>query len=84
MKRFFAFFLGVLLFFCSFAVQADELDLSPQGIENTEDVVIVQKIIEVPEPETKPMTAEEIDELLGEDPYLGQTSWLGAKEEKKK
>lgn len=82
MKRLFAFFLGLILFFCPVAVQADELDSSPQEIETTEEVKIVEKIVEVPEP--KPMTEEEIDELLGEDPYLGQTSWLGAKVEKKK
>ena len=78
MKILFAFFIGLLLFFWHVAVQADELDSLPQEIETTEEV----KIVEVPE--TNPMTEEEIDELLGEDPYLGQTSWLGAKVEKQK
>ena len=82
MKRLFTFFLGLFLFLCPLAVQADELDSSPQGIETTEEVKIVEERVEVPKP--KPMTEEEIDELLGKDPYLGQTSWLGAKVEKKK
>ncbi len=82
MKRLFAFFLGLLFCFCPVAVQADKLDSSNQEIETTEEVKIVEKIVEVPE--AKPMTKEEIDELLGEDPYLGQTSWLGAKVDKKK
>ena len=82
MKILFAFFIGLLLFFWHVAVQADELDSLPQEIETTEEVKIVEKIVEVPE--NKQMTEEEIDELLGEDPYLGQTSWLGSKVEKKK
>ena len=80
MKRLFAFFVALLLFLCAVSVQADELDSSPQEIETTEEVKIVEEIVEVPEPKT--MTEEEIDELLGKDPYLGQTSWLGAKVEK--
>ena len=39
---------------------------------------------EIAEEPPKPMTQEEIDELLGEDPYLGQTSWLGSKVETEK
>ena len=80
MKRLFAFFVALLLFLCPVAVQADELDSSPQEKETIEEVRIVEEIVEVPEPKT--MTEEEIDELLGKDPYLGQTSWLGAKVEK--
>ena len=82
MKRLFAFFLGLLLFFYPVAVQADTNDSSPQEIVTTEEVRIVEEIVEVPE--SKAMTKEEIDELLGEDPYLGQTSWLGSKVEKSK
>ena len=78
MKRLFAFFLGLLVLLCPVSVHADELYSSLQEIETTEEV----KIVEVPE--TNPMTEEEIDELLGKDPYLGQTSWLSAKIEKKK
>ena len=82
MKRLFTFFLSFLLFFFPVAVQADELDSSSQEIKTTEKVNIVEKIVEIPEP--RPMTQKEIDELLGEDPYLGQTSWLGAKVDEKK
>ncbi len=81
MKRLIIFFLGLLFFLCPVAVQADKLDSSLQEVETTEKVNIVEEIVQVPEP--KQMTKEEIDELLGEDPYLGQTSWLGAKVEKK-
>ncbi len=82
MKRLFAFFLGLLLFLSSVGVQAQELDLSTQEIDLNEEVKIVEEIFDLPEPKT--MTQEEIDELFGEDPYLGQTSWLGSKVEKKK
>ena len=75
MKRFFAFFLGLLLTLYPFVVQAKEFESS---IEPNEEIEIVEGTVEVP----KPMTQKEIDELLGEDPYLGQTSWLGGKLEK--
>tara|TARA_Y100001968_G_C18994928_1_gene543167 strand:+ start:94 stop:327 length:234 start_codon:yes stop_codon:yes gene_type:complete len=71
MKRLFTFFLGLLLFFSPLSVQAGEIDSSLPEVEITQKVEIVE--------EPKPMTQEEIDELLGEDPYLGQTSWLGGK-----
>ena len=78
-KRFYAFFLVLLLFFCPFAMQADEVYSIPQEIESIENVDIVEEIVVG----RKQMTQKEIDELLGEDPYLGPTSWLGAKIEKK-
>ena len=66
MKNLFAFVLGLLLFFCPFAVQADDVDLIPQ-----------EEIAEAPALE--PMTEAEINALLGEDPYLGETDWRGNK-----
>ena len=66
MKKLFAFVLGLLLFFCPFAVQADDVDLIPQ-----------EEIAEAPALE--PMTEAEINALLGEDPYLGETDWRGNK-----
>ena len=58
-------FLGLLLLVCPVAVQAVEVDLSPQlkGID--------EKV------ETRnQMTQKQINDLFGEDPYLGQTSYL--------
>ena len=90
MRRLFAYFLSLLLLFSPIAVQADDIEListidtselSIEQLEAPDDVAMIEEIVE--EPPT-PMTQEEIDELLGEDPYLGQTSWLGAKVEKKK
>ena len=71
MKIFFAFCLSLLLFFSPISVQADELDSSLPEVEISEKWETVE--------EPKPMTQEEIDKLLGKDPYLGQTSWLGGK-----
>ena len=64
MKKLFAFVLGLLLFFCPFAVQAEDVELIPQ-----------EEIAEAPALE--PMTEAEINALLGEDPYLGETDWRG-------
>ena len=66
MKKLFAFVLGLLLFFCPFAVQAEDVELIPQ-----------EEIAEAPALE--PMTEAEINALLGEDPYLGETDWRGNK-----
>ena len=90
MGRLFAYFLSLLLLFSPITVHADEIEaiapidsteLSIEQIEAPNDVAIIEEIVEEP---PKPMTQEEIDELLGEDPYLGQTSWLGAKVETEK
>ena len=66
MKKLFAFVLSFLLFFCPFALQAEEFELMPQ-----------EEIAEAPALE--PMTEAEINALLGEDPYIGETDWLGKK-----
>ena len=81
MRRLFAYFLGLLFLFSPITVQADEIELSIEKIEAPDDIAMIEEIVEEP---PKPMTQEEIDELLGEDPYLGQTSWLGAKVETEK
>ena len=64
MKKLFAFVLGLLLFFCPLAVQAEDLELMPQ-----------EEIVEVPTPE--PMTEEQLNDLLGEEMYLGTLDWHG-------
>ena len=66
MKKLFAVFLGLLLFLFPFAVQAEEVEIMPQ-----------EEIAEAPALE--PMTEAEINALLGEDPYLGETDWRGNK-----
>ena len=66
MKKLFCLVLGLLLFFCPIAVQAEDVELIPQ-----------EEIAEAPALE--PMTEAEINSLLGEDPYLGETDWRGNK-----
>ena len=66
MKKIFSFILGLLLFFCSFVVQAEEVELMPQ-----------EEIAKAPALES--MTEAEINALLGEDPYIGETDWRGNK-----
>ena len=66
MKKLFSFVLGILLFFSPLAVQAEEFEIMSQ--EETAEA-----------PELEPMTEAEINALLGEDPYLGETDWRGNK-----
>ena len=66
MKKLFAFVLGLLLFFCPFAVQAEDVELIPQ-----------EEIAEAPALE--PMSEEAITFLLGEDMYQGTLIWKGNK-----
>ena len=66
MKKLFAFVLGLLLFFCPFAVQAEDVELIPQ-----------EEIAEAPALE--PMTEEQLNDLLGEEMYLGTLDWQGNK-----
>ena len=66
MKKLFSFVLGLVLFFSPLAVQAEEAEIMPQ-----------EEIAEVPALE--PMTEAEINALLGEDPYIGETNWRGNK-----
>jgi hypothetical protein len=66
MKKLFAFVLGLLLFLCPFAVQAEDVEPIPQ-----------KEIAEAPEPES--MSDEAIRYLQGEDMYQGTLSWQGNK-----
>ena len=66
MKKLFAFVLGLLLFFCPFAVQAEDVGLIPQ-----------EEIADAPAPES--MSDEAIRYLQGEDMYQGTLSWQGNK-----
>ena len=64
MKKLFAFVLGLLLFLCPVAVQAEDVDLIPQ-----------EEIAEAPEP----MSEDALNYLLSEDMYQGTLSWQGNK-----
>ena len=66
MKILFAFVLGLLLFLCSFAVQAEDDELIPQ-----------EEIAEAPALE--PMTEEQLNDLLGEEMWLGTLDLRGNK-----
>ena len=63
--RIFSLFLGLLLILCPTAVNADEIDSSLIESNPTE-------IVQVP----RQMTEKQMNDLFGEDPYLGQTSYL--------
>ena len=67
MKKVFAFELGLLLFFCPFVVQAEDVELIPQE--------------EIPEAASSPdqISDEAIRYLQGEDIYQGTLSWQGNK-----
>ena len=71
MKKLFAFVLGLLLFFCPFAVQAEDFELIPQ-----------EEIAEAPALE--PMTEEQLNDLLGEEMYLGTLDLRGNKVDTKR
>ena len=63
--RIFSFFLGLLFILCPIALQASEIDKVSQELEPVEKFKASHQ-----------MTKEEMNDLFGEDPYLGQTSYL--------
>ncbi len=65
MKILFSFVIG-LLFFYPVAVQSEDVVLIPQ-----------EEIAEVPA--LDPIIEAEINDLMGEDPYVGETDWHGKK-----
>ena len=64
----FIFFI-ICLFIVPDSLHADEIDLSIKEVEPSE-------IVEAP----KKMTQKQMNDLFGEDPYLGQTSYLQSPE----
>jgi len=66
MKKFFSFVIGLLMFFSPLAVQAEEVETMPQ-----------EEIAEAPVLE--PMTEKQLNDLFGEEIYLGETDWRGNK-----
>ncbi len=65
LTRIVSFSLGLLLIVCPADLNADEIDSSLIESDPTE-------IVQAP----SQMTEKEINDLFGEDPYLGQTSYL--------
>ena len=63
--RIVSFSLGLLLILCPVAVNADEVDSSLIESDPTETVQAPRQ-----------MTEKQMNDLFGEDPYLGQTSYL--------
>ena len=66
MKKLFSFVLGLLLFFSPLAVQAEEVEIMPQ-----------EEISEAPALE--PITEKQLNDLFGEEMYIGETDWRGNK-----
>tara|TARA_Y100001968_G_scaffold324496_1_gene363924 strand:- start:10634 stop:10858 length:225 start_codon:yes stop_codon:yes gene_type:complete len=71
MRKFFALCLSILFLALPFGVNAEEINFLPTEEQEIEIIEGIDTPI--------PMTQEEIDDLLGLDPYLGPTSWLGSK-----
>ncbi len=71
MKKLFAFVLGLLLFLFPFAVKANDVELIPQ-----------EEIAEAPALE--PITEEQLNDLLGEEMYLGTLDFRGNKVDTKR
>ena len=71
MKKLVSFVLGLLLFFCPFALQADDIELTPQ-----------EEIAKAPS--LDPITEEQLNDLLGEEMYLGTLDLRGNKVDSKR
>ena len=67
--RIVSFSIGLLLTLCPAVVIADEKDSSLIELEPTETVQVPRQ-----------MTEKQMNDLFGEDPYLGQTSYLQSPE----
>ena len=61
-----SFFLGLLLFVCPASLSADEIVPSLKESENHSEIIV----------SPVEMTQKQMNDLFGEDPYLGQTSYL--------
>ena len=66
MKKLLLFVLGLLLFFSPLAVQAEEFEIMPH-----------EEISEAPALE--PITEKQLNDLFGEEMYIGETDWRGNK-----
>ena len=66
MKKLFSFVLGLILFFSPLTVQAEEVEIIPQD-----------EISEAPA--LDPITEKQLNDLFGEEMYIGETDWRGNK-----
>ena len=66
MKKLLLFVLGLLLFFSPLAIQAEEFEIMPQ-----------EEISEAPALE--PITEKQLNDLFGDEMYIGKTDWRGNK-----
>ena len=71
MKKLFSFVLGLLLFFCPLLLQALEVEMMPQ-----------EEIVEAPALE--PITEKQLNDLFGEEMYLGTLDLRGNKVDTKR
>ena len=71
MKKLFYFVLGLLLFFCPLSLQAQEVEMMPQ-----------EEIVEAPALE--PITEKQLNDLFGEEMYLGTLDLRGNKVDTKR
>ena len=66
MKKIFSFVLCLLLFYSPLGLQAEEVEIMPQ-----------EEIAE--SPALGPMTEKQLNNLFGEEMYIGETDWRGNK-----
>ena len=66
MKNIFSLVLALLLFFSPLAVQAEEIEIMPQ-----------EEIAQAPA--LDPITEKQLNDLFGEEMYIGETNWRGNK-----
>ena len=71
MKKLFSFVLGLLLFFFPLSLQAQEVEIMPQ-----------EEIVEAPALE--PITEKQLNDLFGEEMYLGTLDLRGNKVDTKR
>ena len=71
MKKRFSFVLGLLLFLCPLSLQAQEVEMMPQ-----------EEIVEAPALE--PITEKQLNDLFGEEMYLGTLDLRGNKVDTKR
>ena len=71
MKNLFSFVLGLLLLFCPLLLQAQEVEMMPQ-----------EEIVEAPALE--PITEKQLNDLFGEEMYLGTLDLRGNKVDTKR
>ena len=71
MKKLFSFVLGLLLFLCPLSLQAQEVEMMPQ-----EEIVEAHAL--------EPITEKQLNDLFGEEMYLGTLDLRGNKVDTKR